>query len=237
MAERRMISRKILATNTFYALTDKAKVLYLVMIMNADDDGFVADVKGLMKHYNARMRHYHELLESELIISFPSGIVLITHWKVHNMIRSDRYKETDFMEEKSMVYVDEKDKYHLLDGCHLVDKMSPQVSSRKVKEKKGKVNEDVVRPLRGADLPPIFVEKTQISNPDDEKKFQCLHGKLGQGVVYLTDQQMDVLLEKLGLDGFNRYVERLADYIIKKDAHVNNHYETILRWATEDSAV
>ena len=71
----------------------------------------------------------------------------------------------------------------------------------------------------------------------DKKMLQCIHGDLGQGVIYLTDQQMDVLLEKLGYDGFNRYVQRLADYILEKNVHVNNHYETILRWAAEDSAV
>ena len=234
MAERRMVSKKILATNTFYALTDKAKVLYLVMMMNADDDGFVSDVKGLMKHYNARMRHYNELIESELIISFPSGIILITHWKIHNRVRSDRYKETDFIDEKCMVYLDEKNKYHLIDGARLVDKVQPQVSSRVGKVRIGKVSEDVVRPLKGAEVP---VENPPNPSAVNEKILQCLHGNLGQGVVYLTDQQMDLLLEKLGLDGFNRYVERLADYIIKKDIHINNHYETILRWATEDSAV
>ena len=233
MGDRRMISKKAIANNSFHALSDKAKVLYFMFVLNADDDGFVSDVKGIMKHYNAKMLHYNELIESNLVISFPSGIVLITHWKIHNLIRSDRYKETDFMDEKSLVYLDEKNKYHLLGDDHLVDKTLPQVVSRS-KVKKSKVNEDVVRPLKGAEVP---VENTQNPSAVNEKMLQCLHGNLGQGVVYLTDQQMDVLLEKLGLDGFNRYVERLADYIIKKDAHVNNHYETILRWATEDSAV
>ena len=228
-----MISKKAIANNTFQALSDKSKILYFMFILNADDDGFVSDVKGIMKHYNAKASHYNALIESEYIISFPSGVVLITHWKVHNLIRSDRYRETDFMEEKSMIYLDEKNKYHLLDGCHLVAKTHPQVVSRS-KEKKSKVNEDVERPLRGANAP---VENDGVCSLVDKKMLQCIHGDLGQGVIYLTDQQMDVLLEKLGYDGFNRYVQRLADYILEKNVHVNNHYETILRWAAEDSAV
>lgn len=60
-------------------------------------------------------------------------------------------------------------------------------------------------------------------------------GKLGKGVVYLSSNQMDSLIDELGMDAFDRYVERLADYIIEKDAHIKNHYETILKWHREDS--
>jgi hypothetical protein len=32
-------------------------------------------------------------------------------------------------------------------------------------------------------------------------------------------------------------VDRLATFIIEKNAHVKNHYETILKWHEEDSKV
>ena len=60
-------------------------------------------------------------------------------------------------------------------------------------------------------------------------------GTLGKGVVFLTPKQIDKLLDKIGFDAFNRYVARLADFIIEKKAHVNNHYETILKWHKEDT--
>lgn len=59
-------------------------------------------------------------------------------------------------------------------------------------------------------------------------------GVLGQGVVFLTDEQTDDLLEKLGLDVFDHYVKKLATFIIKNDASVKNHYETILKWWRQD---
>ena len=71
----------------------------------------------------------------------------------------------------------------------------------------------------------------------DENKLKCIGGNLGKGVVYLTDRQFNDLLSKLGLDAFNRYVERLATFIIENDAHVKNHYETILKWYEEDTKV
>ena len=71
----------------------------------------------------------------------------------------------------------------------------------------------------------------------EENQLKLVGGSLGKGVVYLTDSQLHDLMDRLGLDAFNRYVDRLATFIIDKKAHVNNHYETILKWYTEDSQV
>lgn len=68
-----------------------------------------------------------------------------------------------------------------------------------------------------------------------ERKLKLLNGKLGKGVVLLSEAQIDSLLEQLDIDAFDYYVEKLADFIIKNDAKVKNHYETILRWWREDS--
>ena len=62
-------------------------------------------------------------------------------------------------------------------------------------------------------------------------------GKLGKDVVYLTDRQFDDLVDRLGLDAFDRYVDRLATFIIDKGAHIKNHYEMILKWYQEDCKV
>lgn len=53
----------------------------------------------------------------------------------------------------------------------------------------------------------------------------------------LSDEQVDKLLETLGLDAFDHYVSKLADFIIKNGATVKSHYDTILRWWREDSII
>lgn len=70
-----------------------------------------------------------------------------------------------------------------------------------------------------------------------KKQLKYFQGKLGKGVVILSDEQVDHLLEVMGLDGFDHYISKLADFIIKNDAKVASHYETILKWWTEDSNV
>ena len=67
--------------------------------------------------------------------------------------------------------------------------------------------------------------------------FELQRGSIGKGVVLLTPEQDDALLEKLGFDGYNHYITKLANFIIKNNAIVGNHYATILKWAEEDSKV
>lgn len=70
-----------------------------------------------------------------------------------------------------------------------------------------------------------------------DRKVKVLGGELGKNVVFLSDEQFEDLLEKMDLETFNYYVDKLSNFIIKNDAHVKNHYETILRWWREDSAI
>lgn len=71
----------------------------------------------------------------------------------------------------------------------------------------------------------------------DYNELKIIGGKLGKGVVKLSKAQMDALLDKIGFDMFNYYVERLADYIIESGVVIHNHYETILKWWEEDRKV
>ena len=73
------------------------------------------------------------------------------------------------------------------------------------------------------------------TNRESEARF--IGGTLGKGVVLLHDDQVGDLLDRMGVDAFDYYVDKLSSFIIKNDAKVKNHYETILKWWQEDSAV
>lgn len=82
------------------------------------------------------------------------------------------------------------------------------------------------------------------TEPDDfaatateERKIKVLGGKLGKDVVFLSDDQVSDLLDKMGIDTFDHYVDKLSCFIIDKNAKVKNHYETILKWWQEDAAL
>ena len=80
------------------------------------------------------------------------------------------------------------------------------------------------------------------TNDDDggsgpERKVKVLGGELGKNVVFISDEQFDDLLDKMDLETFNYYVDKLSSFIINNDAKVRNHYETILKWWRQDGAI
>ena len=70
----------------------------------------------------------------------------------------------------------------------------------------------------------------------DRDVLRLIGGEIGQGVLLLSDRQMDDLLSRLGVDGFNAYAKRLVSWVQRKHANVD-HYREILRWAKEDGVL
>lgn len=81
----------------------------------------------------------------------------------------------------------------------------------------------------------IYNEENVDNSVDNTLEY--MGGTLGKGVVLLSNAQKDALMDELGFDGYNHYIEKLANFIIDKNATVKNHYATILKWAAEDSKV
>jgi hypothetical protein len=110
---------------------------------------------------------------------------------------------------------------------------SKSIELEKEKELESELDVDVVE-LDGIDTD-LSTEKDSFYR--EGNTFELQNGTLGRGVVLLTPEQDEALLEKLGFDGYNHYVSKLADFIIEKGAKVANHYATILKWASEDAKV
>ena len=70
-----------------------------------------------------------------------------------------------------------------------------------------------------------------------DKNVKVLGGELGKNVVFLSDAQISDLLDRMGLETFDYYVAKLSNFIIKNNASVKNHYDTILKWWQEDGII
>ena len=68
--------------------------------MEADDDGFVSNPKRVMRMLNVGDDDIKILLAKRFILAFESGVVVIKHWLLHNAVRKDMYKRTQYIEEK-----------------------------------------------------------------------------------------------------------------------------------------
>ena len=113
MAEKRMFSKKIIDTDWFMDMPASTQNLYFHLSMRADDDGFVANPKRIIKLVGASDDDYKLLIAKKFVIVFESGICVITDWRINNYLRADRYTETTYKEEKNLLVLDEKGKYEL----------------------------------------------------------------------------------------------------------------------------
>ena len=103
MAERRMFSKTIMGSDTFTDMPASTQILYVHLSLQADDDGFLGNPKKIQKMTGCTIDDFNGLVDENFIIPFKSGVIAITHWKVHNRVRSDRYKETIYLKEKSQL--------------------------------------------------------------------------------------------------------------------------------------
>lgn len=113
MAERRMFTKRITESDAFLDMPSSTQMLYFHFSMNADDDGFVNNPKKIQKMCGASDDDFKLLIAKSFIILFDSGIIVIKHWKMHNYIQVDRYRPTDYLEEKSMLGIKSNKAYTL----------------------------------------------------------------------------------------------------------------------------
>lgn len=113
MAERRMFAKTIIDSDAFLDMPTTAQLLYFHLAMRADDDGFVNKPKSIMRMIGASQGDAEMLVNKKFVIPFESGIVVIKHWKIHNYIRKDMYKETKYKDEKDLLEFDENNAYRL----------------------------------------------------------------------------------------------------------------------------
>ena len=116
LAERRMLSKALVLSDRFSSLTAKEQMLYVYLSLEADDDGFLGNTKIFMRIVGCTQKNLDRLAELGYIIKFPSGIVAITHWRMNNAIRSDRYTPTVYLRERAMLTCSKGGVYSLIEG-------------------------------------------------------------------------------------------------------------------------
>lgn len=113
MAERRMFSKTIIDSDAFLDMPLSTQVLYFHLSMRADDDGFINNPKKIQRMVGCNQDDITLLIAKRFVIPFESGVCVIKHWRIHNYIRTDRYKETPYQEEKSQLILKDNNSYTL----------------------------------------------------------------------------------------------------------------------------
>lgn len=227
MAERRMFTKKIIDSDAFTELPPTTQALYFHLCINADDDGFNNKIRQAMFNAHADRNDFNLLVSNRFIIPFDNkGVVVIKHWRLHNLIRKDRYHETEYLEEKATlilkdngVYTD-NDNQRTTNVQPLDDQRQPEVSIGKVSIDKDSIDKDSIgEESKEKDITPAPKEKKHI------------YGEYKH--VRLTDNDVEKLKADYGEYMTEQLITFLDEYIEMKGYKAKNHYLAIKKWVVD----
>lgn len=144
MAEKRMFAKTIIDSDAFLDMSLSTQALYFHLSMRADDDGFVNNPRKIQRMIGAGDDELKMLIAKKFIIPFESGVCVIKHWRIHNYIQNDRYKETVYKDEKAHLILKENKAYKYVDTpcIQTVSKVETQIRLDKTREDKNRLEEN-----------------------------------------------------------------------------------------------
>ncbi len=118
MADRRMIHRKVVESDSFYALPEGAQAMYAHLSINADDDGFVncaGSIAARIKNGKAMLK---KLVDERFVLRFGEVYVL-KHWRIGNSLKNDRSKPLTYPSIAAALWLKPNRSYtdHPVEGC------------------------------------------------------------------------------------------------------------------------
>ncbi len=149
-----MFSPDIVESDAFLEMPISSQALYFHLGMFADDDGFV-NPRKIMRMIGVSHDDLHVLTAKRFVLDFESGVIVIKHWKMNNLVRKDWYRPTQYEDEKKALFIKKNGSY-TLDESQAVKMLGD-----------GLVNESLtVRPRR---LGKVSIGK--VTNTYDQTKF------------------------------------------------------------------
>lgn len=254
MAERRIFHASVVESDAFLDMPIGAQLLYFHIGMHADDDGFVNGPKQIARKLRVGQQNLAMLIERKFLLQFDD-VVVVRHWLVANSLKSDRLRLPRYTEIADQLYVLENRVYtmeppegvlSLLESrkAFLESKRNPKRREEKRTEDKG--SEEKVTEGKGTEenlredisaVAEIYAPEGEDAATAERDRTVFMKGVLGKGVVLLSEHQIEELLDTMGIDSFDYYVDKLSSFILKTGAKVKNHYATIVKWWEEDRSV
>lgn len=115
---RRCVSDKIVESDAFYKLPEKAQALYLHLTLNADDDGFLNNAESVAGKMKGGKDALKKLVEKRFLLQF-GDIYVIKHWRISNSLKNDRLKPPAYASVAMQVWIKPNKAYtdHPVEGA------------------------------------------------------------------------------------------------------------------------
>ena len=238
MAERRMMSKSIIKSDTFLDMPATTQNLYFHMLLDADDDGFINAPKSIMRMIGAKDDDMKVLAAKQFVIPFESGVVVIKDWKIHNYIQNDRYKPST-LPERDLLNIQKDKTYTLKSDVSRMDTECIQTVSigkdrigkdRIGKDRIGKVSIDTLCHVSHDDVDKSHFEIIEYLNIKTGSKFkpttkpyvQAIRSRLKEG--YTVDDFKTVIDKKCR----EWKGTKLEKYLTPKTLFAPSHFDTYL---------
>lgn len=101
MYQMRMISRKIYRSNEFLDLPGTTQLLYTHLVVNANDDGVVRNVRCrmLLTMLPCTGIDFKLLIQAGFITPYKNGVYVITEWNQLKKVQESRHNQTVYVDE------------------------------------------------------------------------------------------------------------------------------------------
>lgn len=239
MANRRMISKTVLYGLEFSKLSADAKILYVYLLIAADDDGFISNPVREAKAGDVDITYWDELQGSGLVIVFPNGVAVIRDWLNQNRVQSSKHTPTVFQSELKQLGVNQNNQYYVLptdeeqesdelptDFQQNADELPTQYSIGKVREGKDKSGKGRIGEGRKGGMgekkgEPTFLEDSMQADNEEGYSESTVQNQYMQKDIQeiaqyfqrqLIPQEIDSLqwaLEKYGKDNLQNAIKQV----------------------------
>lgn len=240
MAQRRMFHTDVVESDRFLDLSAGAQLLYFHLGMQADDDGFVNCPKQICRRLRRPPRDLKELVDGDFLYDFD-GIIVIKHFRVANSLKSDRRKALTYPEiAKQLTILPNRCYSRVFSGCDdTLYSLRMEENGFHLESQPNRTEPNPTEPnqTKPNQTQSNAAEVNPTRPPAGPDQLRFMHGTLGKGVLLLSDNQRDYLLDRLGLDAFNYYTDKLSTLLQQDKVKSKNHYATIMKWYLEDMEV
>lgn len=212
MAEKRMFTQKICDSDAFLDMPLTTQALYFHLNMRADDDGFVNNPKKIQRMIGASEDDLKLLVLKRFILTFDNGVIVIKHWRMHNLLRKDRYHPTQYQEELALLDLKENGSYtekisENTEVIELATNWQPTGNHLATEVSVGKVR-----------LDKVSVGKCSVEETQDHTQH--------------TEITYESLCKKYGKDFVDERIRRAKSAKYK----MTDNIETVAKWCEEDAA-
>ena len=111
MATRRMFSKEIVRSDAFLDLPVSSRELYFQLGMDTDDRGYIPNAKSIIRLIGANQGDLEPLITKGFIMLRGETLILQKHFSINNLIRKDRFHETEYIEDFKRLFIKDNGTY------------------------------------------------------------------------------------------------------------------------------